>query len=53
LLDPGTTARGLFRREEVERMIDEHGSGARDHAYRLWALMMLELWYRRYGPGAS
>jgi asparagine synthase (glutamine-hydrolysing) len=49
LLDPATVARGLFRPDSVRAMIDEHQSGKRDHAYRLWALMMLELWYRRYG----
>lgn len=51
LLDPAATGRGLFRREGVERLIEEHESGAKDHAYRLWALMMLELWFGRYGAG--
>lgn len=48
LLDPSTQARGLFRPESVKRMIDEHVEGFRDHAYRLWSLLMLELWFRHH-----
>jgi asparagine synthase (glutamine-hydrolysing) len=48
LLDPVALGRGLFRSEAVERLIDEHTLGRRDHAYRLWALLMLELWFRHH-----
>jgi asparagine synthase (glutamine-hydrolysing) len=48
LLDPSTQDRGLFRAEAVERMIDEHIEGVCDHAYRLWSLLMLELWFRHH-----
>ena len=48
LLDPRTLARDLFRPEAVRALIDDHLGGRRDHAYRLWALLMLELWFRRY-----
>lgn len=48
LLDPKALARGLFRPEAVEAMIDEHVGSKRDHAYRLWALLMLELWFRHH-----
>jgi asparagine synthase (glutamine-hydrolysing) len=53
LLDPAATAWGVFRREAIERMIDEHVNNRRDHAYRLWSLVMLELWRRNYAeiPG--
>jgi asparagine synthase (glutamine-hydrolysing) len=51
LLDPATTGRGLFRPAEVERLVREHAEGSRDHAYRLWGLLMLELWFREYGAG--
>jgi len=43
LLDPRTLARNLFRPEAVRSLIEDHLSGRRDHAYRLWALLMLEL----------
>ncbi len=48
LLDPISLDRGIFRPEAVRTLIEEHESGLRDHAYRLWALLMLELWFRRY-----
>ena len=48
LLDPIAIARGIFRPEAVERLIVEHETGSHDHAYRLWALLMLEFWFRRY-----
>ena len=41
-------ARGLFRVEEVERLVAEHAAGTRSHADRLWTLMMAELWLREY-----
>jgi asparagine synthase (glutamine-hydrolysing) len=48
LLDPICLGRGMFRSEAVESMIEEHATGLRDHAYKLWALLMLELWFREY-----
>ena len=41
-------ARGLFDADAVEALKQEHLSGARTHADRLWTLMMLELWAREY-----
>lgn len=48
LLDPLSIRRGLFRREAVEALIDEHAAGLRDHAYKLWSLLLLELWFRHH-----
>lgn len=48
LLDPRSTDRGWFRPDAVGRLIDQHTSGAVDHAYKLWALLQLELWLRTY-----
>ena len=48
LLDRRTTERGYFRRDVIERMIDDHQAERFDHAYRLWALLMLELWHREW-----
>ena len=53
LLDPGCRSRELFRIERVTQLINEHTSGSRDHAYRLWSLLMLELWFRRWGVGVQ
>ncbi|MBI5240367.1 MAG: asparagine synthase (glutamine-hydrolyzing) [Elusimicrobia bacterium] len=38
-------ARGYFQEAALRRLWDEHQSGRRDHGYRLWALLMLELWH--------
>jgi len=48
LLDARTVGRGYFRREPVEALIDEHAAGRFDHGYRLWSLLMLELWHREF-----
>ena len=49
LLSPAQVrARGLFQPAEVERLEREHLAGARNHADRLWSLMMAELWMREY-----
>jgi len=48
LLDPSTLARGHFRPQALSRLLDEHQSGRFDHSYRLWALLVLELWQRRW-----
>ena len=48
LLDASSQTRGLFRAKAVERMVNEHIDGRRDHAYRLWSLLMLELWFRNH-----
>ncbi|MBI5200621.1 MAG: asparagine synthase (glutamine-hydrolyzing), partial [Elusimicrobia bacterium] len=38
--------RGYFTPKGLNGLWDEHQSGRRDHGYRLWALLMLELWHR-------
>ena len=53
LLDPLSLSRGLFRPEEVARLVDEHVNNQRDHAYKLWTLLVLELWFRNHVDSAS
>jgi asparagine synthase (glutamine-hydrolysing) len=53
LLDHRTLDRGLFREERVRSLIDEHVDGLHNHAYRLWALIELELWFRTYVDAAA
>jgi asparagine synthase (glutamine-hydrolysing) len=48
LLDPRTLGRGWFRPEAVRGLIEAHLSGRFDHSYRLWSLLVLELWQRRW-----
>jgi asparagine synthase (glutamine-hydrolysing) len=51
LLDPVALGRGYFRPAAVRQLLDEHQSGRFDHSYRLWALLVLEQWQRRWGAG--
>jgi asparagine synthase (glutamine-hydrolysing) len=42
-------SREFFRPDVVSRLLEEHESGTFDHSYRLWALLVLELWLRQWG----
>ncbi len=44
----GGADRGLFRRDELARLLREHAERHADHGHRLWCLCMLELWQRTY-----
>jgi asparagine synthase (glutamine-hydrolysing) len=48
LLSQRALQRGLFRRAALERLLAEHQSGRRDHAHRLWSLLVLERWFRTW-----
>jgi len=48
LLDDRATGRGYFQPSAVSRLIDEHQQGVFDHGYRLWSLLILELWMRQW-----
>ena len=45
--------RGLFRKRALERLLGEHYGNKRGHSGRLWALFVLEKWFRRYAPDFS
>ena len=40
--------RGVLESREIHRLTREHLSGAADHRDRLWLLLVLELWWRRF-----
>jgi asparagine synthase (glutamine-hydrolysing) len=49
LLSPSAVNhRGVFRPEAVDLLVEEHRQGKRDHALKIWGLLMLELWFRQY-----
>jgi asparagine synthase (glutamine-hydrolysing) len=48
ILDRRALDRGIFRRDRLEAMVEEWRAGAGRHAYRMWTLMMLELWFQTY-----
>jgi len=52
-LSPGRLrGEGLFDHAMVERTVQEHLSGRANHQYRLWALLMWEMWRERWLSGA-
>ena len=52
LLDTLSSARlqqqGLFRPSYVQTLVHEHLEGVRDHAHKLWQLLIFQLWAERY-----
>ena len=53
-LDEETIAkRGFFEPRRVRMLVDEHLSGAQDHAQLLWALLLLEWWIAHHLEGRS
>lgn len=48
LLSDRCLGRGLFNPDAVRTLIDEHTTSKFDHAYRLWHLLVLEVWQRMY-----
>ena len=47
----GLQRRGLVRPDAIARLLSEHRSGRKNHAMRLWVLLILERWFARYEPG--
>jgi asparagine synthase (glutamine-hydrolysing) len=52
LLDRRTLQRGYFRPEAVVQLLDEHQRARFNHGYRLWSLLVLELWCREWLGGS-
>lgn len=48
LLSERSLKRGIIKPEILERYVNEHTAGARDHSFQLWTLLMLELWFQRF-----
>ena len=46
LLEEPSLKRGYFDENQLKELIDEHITGKNDHGYKLWALLVLELWHR-------
>jgi len=44
---------GLFKRQTVQRLLNEHRSNRHDHHVRLWMLLNLELWHQLYIEGVE
>ena len=48
VLSQRSLQRGYFNRSAIETLLAENDRLRQDHGHRLWALLMLELWHRRY-----
>jgi asparagine synthase (glutamine-hydrolysing) len=48
LLSPRALERGYFAPSFIRGIVQEHVSGRRDHAFRLWQLVVLERWHQQY-----
>jgi asparagine synthase (glutamine-hydrolysing) len=48
LLDPASINRGWFDPDFVRLLLDRHAQGVEDASYRIWALLVLEIWLREF-----
>jgi len=48
LLSDSSRINEFFRQDVVHRLVTEHESMKQNHAYRLWNLLVLEKWMRRW-----
>jgi len=53
LFDGRLRDRGIFNHAALSTMWGAHRGGTEDHRHRLWSLLMLELWFRRFADSAS
>jgi asparagine synthase (glutamine-hydrolysing) len=51
LLGDDSRCHQFLRREAIQTLVEQHLSGRINHCYRLWNLLILESWLRRW-PGA-
>ncbi len=48
LFDGRLQSRGIFNETTLSALWRGHRDGTEDHRHRLWSLVMLELWFRRF-----
>ncbi|HMJ07478.1 MAG TPA: asparagine synthase-related protein, partial [Pyrinomonadaceae bacterium] len=48
LLSQKSLERGIIRPDVIRKYVNEHTNAERDHAFQLWTLLMLELWFQRF-----
>ena len=51
LLGPRFDGRGIVSRPALRQLWNDHLSARADHSRRLWALVMLEFWFREFIDG--
>jgi asparagine synthase (glutamine-hydrolysing) len=53
LLSPTAASWRFFEPSAVRALVSRHGRGIADHGHQIWALLMLELWCRRFLDGGA
>lgn len=48
LNDSSIKRRGFFKVEYVKQLLDEHVRGRADNSHKIWLIMVLEIWCRRF-----
>jgi len=48
LFNAQTTKSGYLNKKYIENIIKEHMSGREDNGYKIWSLLMFELWFREF-----
>ena len=48
LLDESQTVPSYFRPETVKTVLDQHAAGNKNHAQKIYTLLVFELWHRNY-----
>jgi asparagine synthase (glutamine-hydrolysing) len=51
LRGPGSLTRPFYDADTLDRLLDEHLAGRRNHEEILWTLLNLEIWHRACRPG--
>jgi asparagine synthase (glutamine-hydrolysing) len=53
LLSEKSINRNYFEPVQVGRLLSEHSTGRKDHAYKIWNLLVLEIWHQVFVDGAT
>jgi asparagine synthase (glutamine-hydrolysing) len=51
VLSSRAVERGIFNHEFVRALVEQHQRGEANHSERLWSLVNLEIWFRRFIDG--
>lgn len=51
ILNDSDGIKQFFNLNYVKQLLDEHASGRKNHAHRIWSLIVFEMWYRRFMKG--
>ena len=51
LSESSVKRRGFFEAGYVRRLVEDHAAGKADNSHKMWVIMMLEMWCRRFLDG--